>query len=141
MKLEIASSVFLIVAIASANCEAENPYPDVIAQWPIKGNVTIKYGCSMTARTKELEETYPYCVYYCKINSTWHYGFYHPATKCQYGKDKLPGVCINGLCYLETDTVTDATYPDSTQTPPVQNVTTPLHPVENETAPTQPVEN
>uniref|UniRef100_A0A0K8R5D7 Putative basic tail protein n=1 Tax=Ixodes ricinus TaxID=34613 RepID=A0A0K8R5D7_IXORI len=141
MKLGIASSVFIIVAIASANCEAENPYPDVIAEWPNAGNVTIKHGCKTTTRTTELEKRYPHCVYYCKINSTWHYGFYHHATKCEYGKEKLPGVCILGLCYLETETVTDATSPDSTQTPPVENVTTPLPPVENETAPTQPVEN
>uniref|UniRef100_A0A0K8RB03 Putative basic tail protein n=1 Tax=Ixodes ricinus TaxID=34613 RepID=A0A0K8RB03_IXORI len=141
MKLGMASSVFIIVTLASANCDEENPFPDVIAQWPKAGNVTIKYGCRTTARTTELAARYPYCVYYCKKNSTWFYGFYHHATRCDYGADKLPGVCILGLCYLETETVTDATSPDSTQTSPVENVTTPLPPVENETAPTQPVES
>uniref|UniRef100_A0A0K8R943 Putative basic tail protein n=1 Tax=Ixodes ricinus TaxID=34613 RepID=A0A0K8R943_IXORI len=136
MKLGMASSVFIIVTLASANCDEENPFPDVIAQWPKAGNVTIKYGCPMTRRTEELAARYPYCVYYCKKNSTWFYGFYHHATRCDYGADKLPGVCILGLCYLETETVTDATSPDSTQTPRVENVTTPLPPVETKTAPT-----
>uniref|UniRef100_A0A0K8RBU7 Putative basic tail protein n=1 Tax=Ixodes ricinus TaxID=34613 RepID=A0A0K8RBU7_IXORI len=111
MKLGIASSVFIIVTIASANCEAEDLYPDVIAQWPNAGNVTIKHGCKMTARTAELAVKYPHCIYYCKKNGTWFYGFYFPATTCQYGEQKLPGVCIFGLCYPETETVTDATLP------------------------------
>uniref|UniRef100_A0A0K8RBF0 Putative basic tail protein n=1 Tax=Ixodes ricinus TaxID=34613 RepID=A0A0K8RBF0_IXORI len=129
------------MAIASANCEAENPYPDVIAQWPNAGNVTIKHGCETTARTSELAEKYPYCIYYCQKNGTWFYGFYFSATTCQYGERKLQGVCILGLCHLETETVTDATSPDSTQTPGAENVITPLPPEENEIAPTQPVES
>uniref|UniRef100_A0A0K8R9Z0 Putative basic tail protein n=1 Tax=Ixodes ricinus TaxID=34613 RepID=A0A0K8R9Z0_IXORI len=141
MKLGIASFVFIIVAIASANCEEDNPYPDVIADWPRYGNLTIKHGCPMTTRSNELAKTYPYCIYYCKKDSTWFYGFYYPATTCMYGAQQLPGVCIFGLCYLQPETVGDATSPDSTQTPPVENVTTPSPPAENGTAPTQPVES
>uniref|UniRef100_A0A0K8RHS6 Putative basic tail protein n=1 Tax=Ixodes ricinus TaxID=34613 RepID=A0A0K8RHS6_IXORI len=141
MKLRIACSIFIIVAIASANCQADNPFPDVIAQWPKRGNVTIKYGCPMTRRTEELATRYPHCVYYCKKNGTWFYGFYFHATTCQYGDQKLQGVCILGLCHLETDTVTEATFPDSTQALPVENVTTSLPPVDSGTSPTQPVES
>uniref|UniRef100_A0A0K8R8P8 Putative basic tail protein n=1 Tax=Ixodes ricinus TaxID=34613 RepID=A0A0K8R8P8_IXORI len=139
MKLGIVSSIFIIVEIASANSELENPFPDVIAVWP-SGNVTIKHGCPMTTRTEALARKYPHCIYYCRKNSTWFYGFYYHATTCKYGDNKLPGVCILGMCHLETDTVTDATFPESTQASPVENVTTSLPPVESGTSPTHTVE-
>uniref|UniRef100_A0A0K8RJ32 Putative basic tail protein n=1 Tax=Ixodes ricinus TaxID=34613 RepID=A0A0K8RJ32_IXORI len=89
----------------------------------------------------KLARRYPYCIYYCKKNGTWFYGFYFTATTCQYGDNKLQGVCVLGLCHLETDTVTEATFPDNTQALPVENVTTSLPPVDSGTTPTEPVES
>uniref|UniRef100_A0A0K8RA92 Putative basic tail protein n=1 Tax=Ixodes ricinus TaxID=34613 RepID=A0A0K8RA92_IXORI len=129
MKLRIPSSLVIIVAIASTNCQ----FPDLHVQWPRRGNFTIKHGCQTTHRTEELASRYPDCLYYCKNqDGDWLYGVYVPGTNCSYGPDKLPGSCFGGACYLILETVTDVTSSESTQISTVENGTTPTPPVETE---------
>uniref|UniRef100_A0A0K8RHG2 Putative basic tail protein n=1 Tax=Ixodes ricinus TaxID=34613 RepID=A0A0K8RHG2_IXORI len=141
MKLGITSSIFIIVAIASAKCQM---YPEIIANWTRTGPKIIQHGCPTTARTEELSRRYPDCLYYCKDKQgDWKYGFYNPGTNCSYGNESLPGSCFNGNCYLILETLTEVT-PTETKTnstPPMEKEATPTEQVEKETAPTEPIEN
>uniref|UniRef100_A0A0K8RJ03 Putative basic tail protein n=1 Tax=Ixodes ricinus TaxID=34613 RepID=A0A0K8RJ03_IXORI len=141
MKLGITSSIFIIVAIASAMCQM---YPEIIANWTRTGPKKIQHGCPMTARTEDLAGRYPDCLYYCKgEDGEWRYGFYNPGTNCSYGNKSLPGSCFNGNCYLIIDTVTEVTPTETitNSTPPMEKEITATEQVEKETAPTEPMEN
>uniref|UniRef100_V5IBX8 Putative secreted protein n=1 Tax=Ixodes ricinus TaxID=34613 RepID=V5IBX8_IXORI len=76
MKLGITSSIFIIVAIASARCQM---YPEIIANWTRTGLKIIHHGCPTTARTEDLSSLYPDCPFITAKakHGDWRYGFYY----------------------------------------------------------------
>uniref|UniRef100_A0A224Y450 Basic tail secreted protein n=1 Tax=Rhipicephalus zambeziensis TaxID=60191 RepID=A0A224Y450_9ACAR len=91
------------VTVQSTNATTEEPH--------------IAHGCPTVDKVqREIKD----CSYYCRYvpeNNTWLYGFYSNGIYCWAdddgdGKERLPGLCLDGICYpLEHENVTHLSTP------------------------------